>query len=143
VHTDDAFDLSADVDELFTMQANVGELDFSPTYAGSFNCAANVATLRYKLYQNGPNGPSATPTVEGSVPACEGGLVTRLYIRDVPVAPTPGANDNWLQTTYRVVIEALDGGGGVLHCRDNPSRTVRPGRSVNTTSESMNPGACP
>jgi hypothetical protein len=142
LHEDPAFDLSAGVDELFTLKAAVGELDFNPTFAGSLSCAAGVQTLRYKLFQNGPNGPSTTPTLEGSVPACDSGLVTRLYIHDVPVAPTPGANDNWQQTTYRVLIEALDAGGSVLHCRDNPSRTVRPGKWVNTTSESLSPGSC-
>lgn len=141
-HVEPELDLAAGVSQGFVLRAAVGELRFTPNYSGSYQCASGVDTLRYSFYAVTDTGTSSTAALVGETAACEGSLVAQLYLREIPVNPQPGANDNWLQSRYRMVLEALDGSDNVLHCASNPSRIVKPGNENTLTTETLAPGAC-
>ena len=142
-----SYDLTASPSETYTLQAATGELGFFPRYDQSLTCPATVAKMRYTLFKNSPTGPESTPTVSGvSEPACEqgfNGLESKsLVIREIPVSIEPGSFQTY--NDYKLRLEALNAGDGVVSCVTNPFRSVRPGNHSIAGDESLSPGSsCP
>lgn len=123
------FDLSSPINETVEMLASVGELtvyaDFPSTNAGA--CPSGVDHLTYRLYAVDSSGqPAATPTLSGSAAACDGTIANPVVIRNIPVDPQPGANSNWINSRYELVLAARDTSNQVVDCSVD-TRTVTPG----------------
>jgi hypothetical protein len=145
-YTLDKYDISTLQSESYNMPTATGELHFFPRFQSSLTCPNDVAKLRYSLYKKTNGTPDTAASVTGvAEPACEqgfSGLSTKeLSIRGIPVVIEPGSYQTY--NDFELELEALSASDSVLHCRKNPSRTVRPGNNSVGGDESLSPGACP
>lgn len=135
-YTEEELDLTQKVSETYELMAATGELRFTPTYSGSFDCNNNVTKFRYALYLKEASGFAATAAVSGEVTACDGGLNAELLIRNIPIDMENGS-----QTRYQLRVEAIDASSNVLFCKAE-ERPVLPSDANATTNLSLGQGAC-
>ncbi len=140
-YTQPEFDLGSYSEETYTLPTATGEIHFFPTFAGNLTCPPDVSSIAYTLYAEG----ASTPTMTGvQSPACEssgtGPQSRELVIREIPVVLT---SSRATYNLYRLVLEARNSGGAVLHCAVNGGRVVRLGDNALGGNESLQPGPCP
>ena len=127
------------------LKAMTSETSFFPRFAGSLECPEDVAEVRWSLFLNDLSTPAETANVTGSQGACDTfGVVDEVILRNVPVNPRPGANDGFVPSTYKIVLEGLDSGGQVTWCTSETARVFRPGKNLMGTNSDvdMSAGAC-
>jgi hypothetical protein len=127
------------------LKAMTSETSFFPRFAGSLECPEDVAEVRWSLFLNDLSTPAETANVTGSQGACDTfGVVDEIILRNVPVDPRPGANDGFVPSTYKIVLEGLDSGGQVTWCSSETARVFRPGKNLMGTNSDvdMSAGTC-
>ncbi len=137
-YIEEEFDLSSSRSEVFELGAATGELNFSPSYAGSDSgsCPSDADTLRYTFSKSGEDEPVLT----GTTSACDDTLTQELFLRKIPTAPTPGRNDSFALDNYSLRLEGLSG-TDVVYCSDSV-RPVGPGDNNFRQNQTLSSGEC-
>jgi len=89
--------------------------------------------------------PSEEPGVIGESNACDTfNVAEEIIIRNVPVDPQAGANNSFVPTSYKLVLEGLDDAGNIAWCGQEMNRIFRPGSNGNGTNSdiSLSSGDC-
>jgi hypothetical protein len=117
----DEINLAVFSEQTYSLVPAVGELHFFPTFNGSLTCPGDVATVDYALFADGQSEPSVTGTAN---PACDAGLASELFIRDIPVTlDDPRETYN----LFRLRLTGKNAGGAVTYCGTNAARVVHLG----------------
>ena len=144
-YVEDEVDMSTPQTFTWELQAKTSETYFYPRYDNSLVCAEGVETIRWALYPKDGTAAAEEPNMTGETAACDAlNQSAEIVIRNVPVDPQPGANDNFIASSYKVVVEALDASGNVVWCGEEGNRIFRPGLNGNGTNSDINltSGAC-
>lgn len=131
------------------LQAKTSETHFFPKFtggaSGGLECPEGVTTARWSLYLNDMTTPAEEASVTGEAAACDTfNVAEEIIIRNVPVDPQAGANDSFVPTSYKLVVEGLNEGGETVWCGEENNRIFRPGLNGNGTNTdiSLTSGAC-
>jgi hypothetical protein len=131
------------------LQAKTSETHFYPKFSGTasggLECPEGVTTSRWSLYLNDMTTPAEEASVTGEGAACDAfNVAEEIIIRNVPVDPQAGANNSYVPTSYKLVVEGLDASGSAVWCGQETNRIFRPGLNGNGTNTdiSLASGAC-
>ena len=148
-YVEEEVDMSTPQTFTWELQAKTSETHFYPKFAGTgsagLECPEGVSTARWSLYLNDLTTPAEEPTLTGEAAACDAfNVAEEIVIRNVPVDPQSGANDSFVPTSYKLVVEGLDDAGNVSWCGEEGNRIFRPGLNGNGTNSDINltSGAC-
>ena len=139
-HEEPNLDLNTYSESEFELRVAMGELAFFPVFTGSSigQCPNDAETVSYRLFAN-----DSAAELEGEI-LCSSGAVEQLIIRNIPVAPIPGANGTFIPTTYRIELEGRNASGATTYCGVDPSRAVRPGNNSTRQNQELAPAnSCP
>ena len=143
-YKEEAVDMTTLRSYQWDLKAMTSETSFFPRFDGDLECPENVSKVRWTLYMNDLSTPSEEANVTGSQTACDTfGVVDEVVLRNVPVDPQAGANDGFVPTTYKVVLEGLDSSDQVTWCSTETARVFRHGKNIMGTNSDMNLSAGP
>ena len=148
-YVEDEVDMSTPKVFTWELKAKTSETHFFPKFTGAgsggLECPEGVTTSRWSLYLNDMTTPAEEASVTGEASACDAfNVAEEIVIRNVPVDPQAGANDSFVPTSYKLVVEGLDASGGVVWCGQEVNRIFRPGENGNGTNTdiTLTSGAC-
>lgn len=142
-------DMSTTQTFTWELQAKTSETHFYPKFSGAgsggLECPADVEKMRWSLFLNDMTTAAEEASIVGESGACDTfGVAEEIVIRDVPVDPVAGANESFVPTSYKLVLEGLDASGSTTWCGLETQRIFRPGLNGNGSNSDINlsAGSC-
>lgn len=142
-YTTQDFDLTNSSTEIYPLKAVTGEVGFYAEFENGTvgECPEGVTTFRSSLFGIAGDNVSDTAALVTSQAACQGSSLLQVLVRNIPVVPVKGANNNYRNTEYQWRLEALDADGVTLYC-SSEQRTVTPGDDSLSNNMTLTSGDC-